>query len=75
MHFVQIEPGNAVPIRPIDEIHQAMRGKPQIVQRGVESLVNLLVVLCDMLEEQGGLSDTSGSLDADDTRFPVNLAV
>ena len=28
-----------------------------------------------MLEEQSGFSDTPGSLDADDTRFPVDLAV
>ena len=28
-----------------------------------------------MLKEQGGFSDAPGSLDADDTRFPVDLAV
>lgn len=75
MHLVQIEPGYAVPVRPVDEIHQAMCGKPQIVQRGIERLVDVLIVLQDMLEEHSGLSNASGALDADDTRFPIDLAV
>lgn len=41
MNFVQIEPGNVVSVRPVDEIHQAVCGKPQIVQRGIESLVDV----------------------------------
>ena len=28
MYFIQIKPGNAVPVRPVDEIHQAVCGKP-----------------------------------------------
>ena len=75
MNFVQIEPGNAVPVRPVEEFHQTVCGKPQIVQRGIESLVDVLIVLQDMLKEHGGLSNAPGALDADDTRFPIDLAV
>jgi hypothetical protein len=75
MNFVEVEVHDAVLVGPIDEVHEGMGGEPEVVERGIEGLVDILIVFEDVLQEHGGLAHTAGAFDAYEAGIPVDLGI
>jgi hypothetical protein len=75
VNFVEVEAHDAVLIGPIDEVHERMGGEPEVVERGIEGLVDVLIVFEDVLQEHGSLAHATGAFDAYETGIPVDLGI
>ena len=60
-----------MPVGPVHEFDKGVGGEPEVVKRGVEGLVDVLVVLKDVLQEHGCFADTAGAFDANHPGLPV----
>jgi hypothetical protein len=75
MYFVEVETHDAVLVGPIDEIHEGVGGEPEVVKRGIEGLIDVLIVFKDVLQEHGGLAHATRAFDAYEAGIPVDLGI
>jgi len=75
MHLIQVKAHDAVLVGPINKVYEAMGGKPEVVERSVECLVDILIIFQDVLEEHGGFADASGAFDANHPGLPIDLVI
>ena len=74
MHLIQIQPCDAMLVGPVNQIDQGMSRKPKVVERRIESLVDILIVFKDVLQKQCCLAHATCSLNSYNPGFPVDLA-
>jgi len=73
MHFVQKEVLAAALDERVDQVAQPVLGEPDIIEAGVERFGRGTVVLLNVLQQQGGLTDASRPFDPYQARIPFYL--
>ena len=62
-------------VKECDQILQLMCPEPVVVQGDVERVIRIAVLLLDPLQEHGGFTYATLSLDADDAGVPVDSGI